>query len=56
MTYTVKYELYQECILEFDDQEEFEEWDDNGACIDDATITLCKSNVEVTPIDEEDDQ
>ena len=38
MTIQVRYELRQVCILEFEDQEELDEWDNNGACVEDADV------------------
>tara|TARA_B000000565_G_scaffold54228_1_gene36020 strand:- start:822 stop:989 length:168 start_codon:yes stop_codon:yes gene_type:complete len=52
MTIQVKYELHQVCFLEFEDQEELDEWDDNGACLDDATIIREKANVDWDVIEE----
>ena len=46
MTIQIKYELHQVCFLEFKDREELDEWDDNGACLDDATILLTKTDAD----------
>lgn len=54
MTIQVKYELNQVCFLEFEDQEELDEWDDNGACLDDATILLTKTDADWNVIEEDD--
>ena len=54
MTIQVKYELHQVCFLEFEDQEELDEWDNNGACLDDATIIREKEDVDWNVIEEAD--
>lgn len=54
MTIQVKYVLNQVCFLEFEDQEELDEWDDNGACLDDATILLTKTHLDWDVIEEDD--
>ena len=44
MTIQVRFKSNSVFVLEFEDQEEYDEWEDNGACLDDATITQETTN------------
>tara|TARA_B100000035_G_scaffold121105_1_gene102925 strand:- start:10169 stop:10333 length:165 start_codon:yes stop_codon:yes gene_type:complete len=54
MTIQVKYEQHLVCFLEFEDQKDFDEWEDNGASLDDADIVREKSHCDYEIVDEED--
>jgi len=52
--FTVSYQLVEHLTIEFDDEAEFNEWDNLGACIDDlhpSQITMSKSYTDITPED-----
>tara|TARA_Y100000015_G_scaffold28803_1_gene28073 strand:+ start:423 stop:590 length:168 start_codon:yes stop_codon:yes gene_type:complete len=52
--FTVTYQEVSHYTIEFDDEAEFNEWDDQGACIDDlhpSQITMSKCYTDITPED-----
>ena len=52
--FTVTYQQISLHTIEFDSEAEFNDWDDQGACIDDlhpSQITFSKSHTDITPED-----
>ena len=56
MTYKVQFEEHNVYLLTFDSKEEFEEWDNEGMCLDDLrpeAIYMQKSHTDWTPVQQE---
>jgi len=56
MTYEVIYEEHNTYRLQFDDEEEFKEWEDEGACVSDLDyqyIIFQQSDHDITPTNDD---
>ena len=51
MTFNVKFEVNEVFYLEFENEDEFDQWENNGSVIEEAPIVKSKINTETIQLD-----